>query len=457
MKWIKDFYKLEKPSLLILVLPYIAIYWNLISENELFLVGNSNLFSYPKMGFILLFILLIDLVFKYKANLNSSINKYLVILTVTIFILFFYADLITHSYLTINNMFVDLNLKGRWFFLFYFIFIFLLQLFFLKKNSISYKIINFYFFVFFCIILASNVYKNHFSFKNIDELKNRPIVIKVIDYVQKPIILIITDEYSSPEEILKITKNSSVYEYSDNLKKQGWIIKNSFYSYETETKYCLSSLFNFNLSANNKYSNQPDFVLFEKFSKCNLYDSIYKKQGNIINLGIYNIGKSRRLTDRLFPSPENFVEKFLIKSFYFVLKSKFSGEGDGSFMFSNHNEMVFNRAINISLLDNKTFVYTHLVMPHPPFVYNNEFKMKEINTHNYIDFWNFSNTKTMRLLKVLTKGNKFRIIITGDHGYRRDKRINPHNTFAAFYGFEKESVDKMQSVQDLGSLINAYM
>jgi hypothetical protein len=57
------------------------------------------------------------------------------------------------------------------------------------------------------------------------------------------------------------------------------------------------------------------------------------------------------------------------------------------------------------------------------------------------------------MLTTLIKENKFRIILTGDHGYRGDNRINPHYTFAAFYGFDQVSIDKIQSVQDLGSLI----
>jgi len=35
--------------------------------------------------------------------------------------------------------------------------------------------------------------------------------------------------------------------------------------------------------------------------------------------------------------------------------------------------------------------------------------------------------------------------------------MNPHNTFTAFYGFNQKDIDKIQSVQDLGSLINGYM
>ena len=95
-------------------------------------------------------------------------------------------------------------------------------------------------------------------------------------------------------------------------------------------------------------------------------------------------------------------------------------------------------------------------MPHSPYTYGIEFKTRELNTANYLAYWNFTNQKLDSLLTMLTKENKYRIILTGDHGYRGDKKINPHNTFGAFYGFDKKSAEAISSVQDLGSLINSY-
>ena len=73
----------------------------------------------------------------------------------------------------------------------------------------------------------------------------------------------------------------------------------------------------------------------------------------------------------------------------------------------------------------------------------------------YYNYWNFSNQLLEPLLNSLTKENKYKIILTGDHGFRGDKRINPHYTFTAFYGFDESSIDSIKSVQDLGSLINS--
>jgi hypothetical protein len=55
----------------------------------------------------------------------------------------------------------------------------------------------------------------------------------------------------------------------------------------------------------------------------------------------------------------------------------------------------------------------------------------------------------------LTKENKYRIIITGDHGYgNTGGSFKAEDTFTAFYGFDSTALKSIHSVQDLGSLIN---
>jgi hypothetical protein len=95
-------------------------------------------------------------------------------------------------------------------------------------------------------------------------------------------------------------------------------------------------------------------------------------------------------------------------------------------------------------------------MPHAPFVYSQEFINCNTTTSNYIKYWRFTNQKVLKILKKLMISNKYRIIITGDHGYRSESKISGNNTFAAFYGFNKIDIDKIKSVQDLGSIINGY-
>ena len=114
---------------------------------------------------------------------------------------------------------------------------------------------------------------------------------------------------------------------------------------------------------------------------------------------------------------------------------------------------------NLNNIENNSFVYIHLLMPHAPYEFKgtrNSYKdlANTDKLDNYYDYWKFSNIMISHLLSNLTKENKYRIILTGDHGFRGDIRINPHYTFTAFYGFENKDIQKLKSVKDLGSLIN---
>jgi hypothetical protein len=108
-----------------------------------------------------------------------------------------------------------------------------------------------------------------------------------------------------------------------------------------------------------------------------------------------------------------------------------------------------------NLKNKRQFIYIHLYIPHAPIVYEPEFHLRDdYNLNNYYAYWNFTNNKLSTLLAKLTSENKFRIILTVDHGYRSDKSVNPHYTFTAFYGFNNYDLEKIESVQNLGSLIN---
>ena len=97
-------------------------------------------------------------------------------------------------------------------------------------------------------------------------------------------------------------------------------------------------------------------------------------------------------------------------------------------------------------------------MPHEPYKYGKEYdKEYSDKTKNYFEYWKFTNTKLSKLLTELTKNQDVRIIITGDHGYDDlSKEIKANNTFTAFYGFDKEDISKIKTVQDIGFLINKY-
>jgi hypothetical protein len=123
-----------------------------------------------------------------------------------------------------------------------------------------------------------------FSLSNFTNNQKRGIKSNFISFENKndkpkPIILIITDEYSSPDEIFKVDKDTSVYQFSKSLTQKGWITKNSMYSHETSTIHSLSSLFNFNLSKSNKYKDEGIVKIGAyKLANASLADSLNKKK-----------------------------------------------------------------------------------------------------------------------------------------------------------------------------------
>jgi hypothetical protein len=119
-----------------------------------------------------------------------------------------------------------------------------------------------------------------------------------------------------------------------------------------------------------------------------------------------------------------------------------------------HNKFIINNiSSEINKAEVKTFIKIHLYMPHAPLIYEPEFKKLELkHVNDYLQYWNFTNKKLIEMLNHLNK-NKFRIILTGDHGLR-GMPTNPHSTFTAFYGFDSTAIKSIHSVQDLGNLIN---
>ena len=95
-------------------------------------------------------------------------------------------------------------------------------------------------------------------------------------------------------------------------------------------------------------------------------------------------------------------------------------------------------------------------MPHTPFYYEASFTIKHnVNFENYFSFWKFSNTKIEALLDSINKQGDYRIILTGDHGFRRNEhKENYHYSFTAYKGFDSTALKQIESIQDIGLLIN---
>jgi hypothetical protein len=461
---------LSKASFLMVVLPYIGFNWR-----ELF---ESPYYSIQQAGLVLLVLITIEALFTQLVKKLGKYEKLLSVLFICFTILFFYGNNIVipiYQYITKS---LQIYIKEKVLFIIISFFLLLILHYLLAKKNL-WKVFNVFLSIYFIVNIFSsrnlsiaiippinsiqNGYKhiseslssNRNDNKNGNENNNEG---------QKPIVLIVLDEYSSPDELYKIVKDSTVYNFSSALKIKGWEVRNSSYTYESSTIHSISSLFNFNLSKDSLYDKQnTQTIVSKKMLKAALLDSLSNKVVAFNNYGIFHIGNTKPLT-QLYLYPINFTEHFLIRTTYAEEKNK-----SGNFKFKNliksygnifeHNAYILNNLPKIlrEQNNNKSFTYVHLFIPHAPFYYGNEFPVKHvINFENYFSFWKFTNTKMEALLDSINKKGDYRIILTGDHGYRRNEhKENYHYSFTAFKGFDSLALKQIESIQDIGLLINA--
>jgi len=452
---------LNRASFLMVVLPYIGFNWR-----ELY---DSVFFSVKEVGQILLFLIFVEIIFKQLVKRLGKYEKVLSVLFICFTILFFYGNNIVipiYQYVTKSLHFY---IKEKILILIVgILLVFIFHYLFGKKNL--WRVLNVFLGIYFLVNIFSSKNLNAEIIPPIDSIQNGYKHISESfgsnkNGNEKPIILIVLDEYSSPDELYKIEKDSSVFNFSNTLKNKGWEVRNSSYTYESSTIHSISSLFNFNLSKDSMYEKQRlvGNIIKKKMLKNLLLDSLTKNGVGFNNYGIFHIGNTFPLT-RLYLYPTNFLERFLIRTTYAEEKFK-----SNNFKLKNliksynnifeHNAYILNNLPTI-LRENKnkkSFTYVHLFIPHAPFYYGEEFPVKQvINFENYFAFWKFTNTKIEALLDSINKQGDYRIILTGDHGYRRNEhKENYHYSFTAFRGFDSLALKQIESIQDIGLLINA--
>ena len=455
MNNIKKYFSVSVPSILFLVLPYLTLHWNDIY--------NSPYFSVTGLGFFVIFFVVVQFCFYYLYT--SSINLISVasifILTIAFFIfyginivdVFFRWQMAHYSHQVIRNRFP---------FLINFSIVLIIELLVFNYKKSLFYFQNIFFIVFFFVssvaaIVAFKKVKDINSFQSLSTINGNEKI------ESKPLIFIVLDEYHSPMGLLDAFNDSSILNFSKNLLAKGWAVNNRFHSNELSTIHSLSSLFNFNLSKDSSYSEMDiNSMGTQKLLTSKLNDSLQKKHVAIINYGIFDIGNNQPIT-RLYFFPKNFLEELMRFSsipllFYNTDGFKLKGIAPSFYVEEMHNKKILNSLADTikSYTQKQSFLYAHLYMPHSPMVFAPAFNYKQNTFENYFAYWKFTNTKVAVLLDSLISGNNYRIIVTGDHGFRKSKLLNPHDTFVAYWGFNQADIDEIKSVQDLGALINHY-
>ena len=367
----------------------------------------------------------------------------------------------------INHIILDL--RFRWFSLFFLLVIFLIVGV-SKRFSGGVKFFNVFLLFFTVMKFVIPTYDfdpNLDYFKTIKD-DNYRVNFGNISNKKSPVILIILDELSSSKEIFKYTQDSLDYQFDNQLIDYGFNSFDSFKSQSFHTKFSMPSLFNFNLHnslifkgyENSEFGNLSEanvnFQVNDLFKKNILVDSLSRKNIKINSYGLVS-----------FKSHPKFLKNYLwnltteqkaISSFEKILKLTFFGfvkkKIKQSTRFDYFRKDVLYNLNSLKPLDNN-FYYFHFYAPHKPFKYFNEFKVdnKLSDLEKHIQFKRFFLPKILNVLSQ-DKFKQSRIIISGDHGFRSDSTIDKYKTSLYLKGYDHINNVNSFTVQDLGYLIN---
>jgi hypothetical protein len=442
---ISKFLTINRPSVALIILSWLAFNFK------------SIFLSYPvtinELSLFFLSILVLEVIFYFTPN--KKISLFILLNT----ILFLFGYLITLNFQILFNNLFDIFLRGRMIFLPLFLTLNISLL--LVKKIPNYNFINIFLFIFITVNISNNLFVKLNEPKKVSFFENKKIVFPA-ESKNKAILLLILDEYHSPDDLYRVTKDSSIYNLSSNLNKNGWQINNSFYSQEISTVASLSSIFNYNLSYDTNFKNVGEDINDELFLKNLLFSDLLNKDITMKNWGIFDFGSTKPLNKNNTPKKLTRITTRFIQNTTINLiwgnTNKFSINGFKKSYYpgSKHN-IHLNNNLNSSLIKNNpnSFTYAHLLMPHTPFYYPKYFSYKKNSLKNYILYWKFTNSLLVNKLLEIANSNSIKIIITGDHGFRSDARLNKNKTFLALYGFETLNINEIKTVQDIGSLINS--
>ena len=203
---------INKASFLMVALPYIGFNWRELYESPFYSIQQARL--------VLLALFAIELLFTQLVKKTGKYEQVLSVLFICFTILFFYGnDLVIPIYQFLTKS-LHFYIKEKILFLIVgILLVFIFHYLFAKKNL--WNILNVFLGIYCMVNIFSTRNLNRVIEAPIDSIQNGyKLITNAFNKNEKPIVLIVMDEYSSPDELYKILKDSAVYNFSNALKKK---------------------------------------------------------------------------------------------------------------------------------------------------------------------------------------------------------------------------------------------
>ena len=232
---------------------------------------------------------------------------------------------------------------------------------------------------------------------------------------------IILDSYTSSESLKKYW-NFDNSPFEDSLKGMGFYIAKHSTSDYTSTPYCLSTYLNLSLLKLDPTKKVNERNLLYLIRNSRLENNLVSQGYHFINYSLFDIDKKDRFYN-FFPY-YHFLGRTIwftntIKLWHFLIPQS-------QISITNLNILKMANDLSVSKIDAPFFVYAHIMMPHPPYIFNeygniiNKSEQILPDEIKYLKQLRFENTLVIKTIRQILANEKKKpiIIIQADHGFR---------------------------------------
>lgn len=325
------------------------------------------------------------------------------------------------------------------------------------------------------VFAAINGVYNYFLYNmQTKEHKEQYSSTKPVKIPDRDIYIFLLDAHAGSRTLKHLRADNS--KFFNKLKKSGFFVFEDMESNYNKTIISISSFLNMDYVQNMPYDTASDAVnnaKLLKMAKLSGYKIYY------INSWPMDLHIKEGIIDEIYTSDhsvyESIMELFLGKSLLFHLFNK----NDNTKKISD----VFKYINSVIKKDKKKLVFIHLLMPHPPYVFNENGNQNSgadymdfetngkriLNKKSYINYMKYTDTRVLDFIdEIFSKNRRPIILIMGDHGARtveflqnEEKYENEikkeykyyFNTFLAYYNPDMQH----ELYNNSGSLVNFYI
>lgn len=322
--------------------------------------------------------------------------------------------------------------------------LFIVAIIYLRKKAGDFKRLILYANILFLVFIVFDVFQIAIKMtRHADNSTTSRENVSECSQCEKPdIYLIVADEYAGKKELKDIFHfDNSAFE--DSLKQRGFFINDSSKSNYNYTAHSMASILSMNYLKNieGRNKSKKDRNICHQLINRNEAVDVLKLQGYMIkNLSVFMFNNElppayspiilsgkNLLTSQTFLSRLDYDIRFNLVSKY---KIKPEMKRFGNMQLNSLNYLINETQSEVTEKGNQPkFVYTHLMMPHYPYLFDRNgnrtapemvLEGSQQNQKAYTEYLQYSNKKFLGLIDFILKNSQKPpvIIFMGDHGFR---------------------------------------